>query len=96
LVIEYHTTMRFAWLRQHTPDHVSAKQGFPHPLWLVRFAYNAVFWVLLLPFLTALGYGAGFVAFAVVILLRLTANAYTNNFLDLTPQQYEAYPFRIP
>ena len=88
--------MRFAWLRQHTPDHVSAKQGFPHPLWLVRFAYNAVFWVLLLPFLTALGYGAGFVAFAVVILLRLTANAYTNNFLDLTPQQYEAYPFRIP
>lgn len=96
MVIEYHTTMRFAWLRQHTPDHVSAKQGFPHPLWLVRFAYNAVFWVLLLPFLTALGYGAGFVAFAVVILLRLTANAYTNNFLDLTPQQYEAYPFRIP
>jgi len=88
--------MRFAWLRQHTPDHVSAKQGFPHPLWLVRFAHNAVFWVLLLPFLTALGYGAGFVAFAVVILLRLTANAYTNNFLDLTPQQYEAYPFRIP
>ena len=88
--------MRFAWLRQHTPDYVSAKQGFPHPLWLVRFAYNAVFWVLLLPFLTALGYGAGFVAFAVVILLRLTANAYTNNFLDLTPQQYEAYPFRIP
>ena len=87
--------MRFAWLRQHTPDFVSAKQRFPHPLWLVRFVYNAVFWVFLLPFFTAIDYGAGFVAFAVVILLRFIANTYTNNVLDLTPQQYEAYPFRI-
>ena len=88
--------MRFAWLRQHAPDDVSAKQGFPRPLWLVRFAYNAVFWVFLLPFFTAIDYSTGFVAFAVVILLRFTANAYTNNVLDLTPRQYEAYPFRIP
>ena len=62
----------------------------------MRFAYNAVFWVFLLPFFTAIDYGAGFVAFAVVILLRFIANTYTNNFLDLSPQQYEAYPFRIP
>lgn len=88
--------MRFAWLRQHTADFVSVRQGFPHPLWLVRFVYNAVFWVFLLPFFTAVDDSVGFVAFAVVILLRFMANSYTNNFLDLTPQQYEAYPFRIP
>ncbi len=71
-------------------------QRFPHPVWLVRFVYNAVFWVFLLPFFTPMGYGAGFVAFAVVILIRFIANSYTNNVLDLTPQQYEAHPFRIP
>jgi hypothetical protein len=62
----------------------------------VRFVYNAVFWVFLLPFFMAIDYSTGFVAFTVVILLRFIANTYTNNFLDLTPQQYEAYPFRIP
>jgi len=88
--------VRFAWLRQHTPDYVSVKQGFPQPLWLVRFVYNAAFWVFLLPLFTPIDYGVGFVAFAVVILVRFIVNSYTNNFLDLTPQQYEAYPFRIP
>ena len=88
--------MRFAWLRQHTPEYVAAKQALGHPLWLVRFVYNAAFWAFLIPFFTPLDYGAGFVAFAVVILLRFTANAYTNNVLDLTPEQYDAYPFRIP
>ena len=88
--------MRFAWLRQNTADYVPVKQRFTHPLSLVRFVYNAAFWVFLLPFLTAMDYGTGFVLFAVVILVRFTANSYTNNVLDLTPQQYDAYPFRIP
>ena len=88
--------MRFAWLRRHTPDFESVKQGFPHPVWVVRFVYNAAFWVFLIPFFTAVDHSVGFVAFAAVILLRFMANSYTNNFLDLTPQQYEAHPFRIP
>lgn len=88
--------MRFAWLRQHSAAYTSATQGFPHPLWLVRFVYNAAFWVFLLPFFTPITYGAGFVAFTVVLGLRFIANLVTNNFLDLTPRQYEAWPFRIP
>ena len=95
-MVEYHTTLRFAWLRQNTPDHEPVKQGFPDPIWLVRFAYNAVFWVFLLPFFTSIDYGTGFIAFTVVLVLRFTANLATNNFLRLTPQQYEAYPFRMP
>jgi hypothetical protein len=62
----------------------------------VRFVYNAAFWVFLLPFFTTIDYSVGFVAFSIVILVRFIANSYTNNILDLTPQQYEAYPFRIP
>lgn len=88
--------MRFAWIRQNTPDDVPARQRFPHPLWLVRFVYNAAFWVFLLPFFTPISYGAGFIAFTVVLVLRFTANFATTNLLHLTPQQYDAYPFRIP
>jgi hypothetical protein len=88
--------MRFAWLRENAADHVSAKQEFTHPLALIRKAYNAAFWVFLLPFLTLIDYGIGFVLFTVIIAIRLGLNLYTNNVLDLTPEQYEAYPFRIP
>ena len=89
--------MRFAWLRKRSAEYVSVKQGFTHPLSLVRLVYNAAFWVFLLPFFfTAIDYSTGFIAFAAIILLRFSANLYTNNFLNLTPQQYERYPFRIP
>lgn len=33
-------------------------------------AYNAALWVCLLPFLTAMDYGIGFIAFAAVIVVR--------------------------
>jgi len=66
-----------------------------HPLALIRRAYNITFWVFLLPFFTTMAYGTGFVAFTVVICIRLTLNVYTNNFLNLTPEQHKSYPFRI-
>ena len=40
-------------------------------------------------------YGTGFVAFSIIIFVRFGANLYTNNVLNLTPAQYEGYPFRI-
>jgi len=58
-------------------------------------AYNAVFWVFLLPFLTTIDYGIGFVAFTIVIFVRLALSIYTNNFANLTPEQFTRYPFRI-
>lgn len=76
---------------------MSIKQGYTHPLALIRIAYNTVFWIFLLPFFfTSVDYETGFVAFTIVIGVRLVLNLYTNNFLDLTPEQFEAYPFRIP
>ena len=88
--------MRFAWLRENSDDYVSVKQAFTHPLALIRKAYNAAFWIFLLPFFTIIDYGTGFIAFTVIIFVRLGANLYTNNVLELTPEQYESYPFRIP
>ena len=88
--------MRFAWLGQNSADYVAVKQAFTHPLSLIRKAYNLAFWIFLIPFFTAMEYSTGFIVFTVIILIRLGLNLYTNNVLDLTPEQYESYPFRIP
>jgi hypothetical protein len=88
--------MRFAWLREHTTDHASLQQAFLHPLALIRKAYNLAFWVFLLPFFTVIEDSTGFILFTIVIGMRLVLNLVTNNLLDLSPEQFEAYPFRIP
>jgi hypothetical protein len=89
--------MRFAWLRENSANKDVVKQASTHPLALIRTAYNLVFWIFLLPFLiSSIDYGLGFIMFTVVIIVRLILNLYTNNLLDLTPEQFENYPFRIP
>jgi hypothetical protein len=86
--------MRYAWLRENSADSASVKQAFTHPLSLIRKAYNFAFWVFLLPFLTAIDYGIGFVAFTAIILIRLGVNLATNNVLKLEPDEFERFPFR--
>jgi len=88
--------MRFAWLRKNSANYVSVKQGCTHPLALIRMAYNVVFWIFLLPFFTTMEYGTGFIMFTVIIFVRLGVNLYTNNVFNLTPEQYESFPLRIP
>jgi len=87
--------MRFAWLQKNSANYVSVQQAFTHPLALIRKAYNTVFWIFLLPFFTAMEYSTGFIAFTIVIFIRLVLNLYTNNVIKLTPKQFESYPFRI-
>jgi hypothetical protein len=88
--------MRLAWLRNNSANYVSVKQGFAHPLALIRKVYNAAFWIFLLPFLTAIDYSTGFIAFTIIVFVRLGLNLYTNNVLRLKPEQFESFPFRIP
>jgi hypothetical protein len=88
--------MRFAWLRENSENYISVKQASTHPLALIRKAYNLAFWIFLVPFFTAMEYGTGFIIFTVIIAIRLVLNLYTNNALNLTPAQFESYPFRIP
>ena len=88
--------MRFAWLKENSADYVSVEQAFMHPLAIIRKIYNAAFWIFLLPFFTIIDFSTGFIVFTVIIGIRLVLNVYTNNLLDLTPQQFESYPFRIP
>jgi hypothetical protein len=85
--------MRFAWLRKKSTNYVSIKRGRTHPLALIRMAYNIAFWIFLLPFFTAVEFSTGFIAFSVIIFIRLSANLYIN-FLKLKPEQYEGFPFR--
>lgn len=73
--------MRFAWLRKNSADYRMVKQGCLHPVALIRMTYNAVFWIFLLPFATQIDYGTGFIAFTIVISVRLGANLYVNNAL---------------
>jgi hypothetical protein len=87
--------MRFAWLRSNAADDTPVSQGCLNPLAMIRFAYNAVFWVFLIPFLTRMEYGTGFILFTVIIFVRLLLNLYTNHVLA-RPEQYESFPFRIP
>ncbi len=86
--------MRFAWLRKSSADYVSVKQGFTHRLTIIRKAYNAAYWIFLLPFLTIVDYGTGFIAFTVIILVRLGANLYVN-IINLKLEQFDSFPFRI-
>jgi hypothetical protein len=88
--------MRFAWLREKTGGHAAVQQAFLHPLALIRKVYNLTFWFFLLPFFTLIDYGTGFIVFSVIIGIRLVLNLYTNNVIDLTPEQFESYPFRVP
>lgn len=94
-MIEGHTAIRFAWLRENSPNDVAVKQVGAHPLALIRKVYNAAFWIFLVPFFTAIDYSTGFIAFTAIIAIRLGLNLYTNNLLELTPVQYDSYPFRI-
>jgi hypothetical protein len=88
--------MRFAWLRENAPDYEPVHQASTHPLALIRTVYNLAFWIFLLPFFKLIDYSTGFIIFSVVIGVRMVLNIYTNNLLDLTPEGFDAYPFRIP
>ncbi len=88
--------MRFAWLQKNTTTSISVTQGRSRSLALIKMVYNTAFWVFLLPFIfSTIDYSLGFIAFTIVVLIRLVLNLYTNNIYKPTPEQYENYPFRI-
>jgi len=85
--------MRFAWLRENSANHVSAKQSFTNRL--IFIAYNVVWWIpIVLPFTKTIDYRTGFIAFFVVTIIRAGVNLYRNNVLK--PEQAESFPLRAP
>ena len=85
--------MRFAWLRKNSANQVSVKQSFTNRL--IFIAYNVVWWIpIVLPFIGAIDYRTGFIAFFVVTVIRAGANLYRNNVLK--PEQAESFPLRAP
>ncbi len=85
--------MRFAWLRKNLANDVSIEKVYSLPITLIRIAYNAAFWVFLIPFFTKIDYSIGFMALTVIIFVRLGANLYANHVLK-QPEQFERYSFR--
>jgi len=76
-------------------DTNAVKLQVTHPVNLIFVLYNIVYWLpILLSFTGAIEYQTGSIAFFAVILFRVVANLYRNNFLTL--EQAEIYPFRIP
>lgn len=85
--------MRFAWLRKKSANDVAVKQSFTNRLIFV--AYNVVWFLpIVLSFIGTIDYRTGFIAFAVITVVRASANLYTNNVLKLTPEQFKSFPFR--
>lgn len=83
--------MRFAWLHRSTADKPPVKLGCG--ISLSRMVYNAVWWIpVLLALAGTISYGAGFIGFAIVTMLRLVANLVVNNVL--TVEQAGTFPFR--
>jgi len=86
--------LRYAELKKNTDNYLSLKQGFINPF--IRFIYNAVFWVFVVPFIFSMNYSTGFIVFSVILFIRLIINLVLNNILKLRAEQYERFPFRIP
>jgi hypothetical protein len=86
--------MRFAWLKENSIDYILIKQAAAHPLNLIRKAYNAAFWIFLLPFFAIIDYKTGFIVFTINIFVRLSANLYVN-IRNFEPEQFDKFPLRI-
>jgi len=93
VVVEQHSAMRFAWLRQNSANPVSVKPSATNRL--IFIAYNVVWWIpILLPFTGIIDYRTGFSAFFVITIIRAGVNLYRNNALE--PAQAENFPLRAP
>jgi hypothetical protein len=82
--------MRFAWQRKKAGQ-VSVKQSTTNRL--IHITYSVVFWIpIILPFTKVIDYNTGFIAFAVIVLVRAIANLYVNNVLKSEKAEY--FPLR--
>ena len=87
--------MRFAWLKKNKEQPTGTAPRKNQRLMWIKSVYNIIFWIFLLPFIfSSITYNLGFIAFSIVILVRLLLNLYTNNIYRPTVEQFERYPFR--
>ena len=57
--------------------------------------YNLVYWIpMILPFFGVIDYRTGFIAFFIVLVVRLIFNQYRVNFMP--PEHAQSFPLRAP
>lgn len=62
---------------------------------VLLWVHNLLYWFFLIPFLTPMSFATGFAIYVIILLFRFLANSYIN-LQQFTPDQYYAFPFRIP
>jgi len=71
--------MRFVWLKKNSTNYVSTKKRLTHPITITgNILGGAALAVILLTFYTIIGYTTGFIALAVIILLKISFNILRN------------------
>jgi hypothetical protein len=96
VIVEQHSAMRFAWLREKDTTNPDPAQLDRSPLHkLITTIYNLIWWVPLVLVLTkVIDYRTGSISFAAITLFRAAANLYRNNLLP--PERGESFPLRSP
>lgn len=93
MIVEQHSTMRFAWLREKSGDPAPAQPSAINRLIVI--VYNLIWWVpIVLGFFKVIDYRTAFITFLIITIFRAIANVVRNNVL--TPEQAETFPLRSP
>jgi hypothetical protein len=93
VVVEQHSAMRFAWLREKSGASAPARPGIANRLILI--IYNVIWWVPIVLGLTKIiDYRSAFITFLIITIIRAVANVIRNNVLE--PEQAETFPLRSP
>jgi hypothetical protein len=91
--VEQHAALRFARLKEHSPDDAPLEEGAISRLILT--IYNIVWWLPLALTLTkVIDFRAGSVSFLAITLFRAAANVVRVNIL--APEQAQVFPLRSP
>ena len=94
LILEYHTSARFARQLEKSDPQASKPKLKGLPL-VILVVHNVIYWFFLIPLLTPMSYRTGFVVYGIILLIRFIGNTYIN-LRDFSNEQYYAYPLRIP
>ena len=93
IVVEQHSVMRFAWLRENSGKDKSIKSSLLNKL--IMITYNVIWWLpIVLAFTKVIDYKTGFYYFFLITVFRALSNLFRNNILK--GEKAEIFPFRAP
>ncbi len=93
IIVEQHSGMRFAYLREKSGKDKKIENGTINLI--IMIVYNVVWWLpIILSFSKVMEYKTGFISFFVITIIRAIFNLFRNNILK--GDTAEKFPFRAP